>query len=195
MENREIWKDVLGFEGVYKVSSFGRVKTLSRNIRFVNEQGNEFFRISKERIMKERYCKGYKTVLLYKSNRYVNYRMCRLVAITFIPNKDNKPQVNHIDGNKENDFVYNLEWNTAKENMAHAKKYGLLKRKDTFVNKLCKKVICTKTGVVYKSLKEASESINISQSHLSRVIRSKYKNNTTLKLLLCQDVNTIKQNS
>lgn len=70
---------------------------------------------------------GYVYVCLFKNNRQKTFRVNRLVALMFIPNPENKPEVNHKDGNKLNNCVSNLEWNTTKENIEHAYRTGLNK--------------------------------------------------------------------
>ena len=112
--NNEIWKDVLGYEGFYQVSNFGNVKTL----------GNNKFRTVK--IMTNVIRKGYCNVGLTKNNYQKNFRVHRLVAEAFIPNPNKKPQVNHINGIKDDNKVANLEWATAFENMQHASTNNLL---------------------------------------------------------------------
>lgn len=105
---QEIWKDVVGYEGYYKVSNLGRVKSLDRiNNKGVTQIG---------RVLKCGYRSGYKSVALSKNGKSVSCVIHRLVAIAFVPNKNNKPQVNHIDEDKNNNNVNNLEWVTAKEN-------------------------------------------------------------------------------
>lgn len=115
---QEIWKDIKDYEGLYQVSNLGNV----RKIRFINNITN------KEKIFnitQQMNTNGYYKVMLYKNGNYKNKSVHRLVAETFIPNLENKLCVNHIDGNKLNNKLDNLEWATYSENMKHAFKYGL----------------------------------------------------------------------
>lgn len=106
MKSSEKWKDIEGYEGYYQVSSLGRVKSLERK---VESRGS--LKIVRERILKLRKDpKGYGRVYLQKDKVREQYRIHRLVAITFIPNLKNLPQVNHIDEVKDNNSVSNLEW-------------------------------------------------------------------------------------
>lgn len=116
----EIWKDIKGYEGLYQVSNYGRIKTLSR---FKRSKG-----FNKEKILSPGKSKsGYLTVLLYKNNERKNKSVHRLVCEAFIKNKYNKKTVNHKDGNKHNNKLENLEWTTYSENGIHAFKKGLNK--------------------------------------------------------------------
>lgn len=99
----EIWKDIEGYEGLYQVSNMGRVKSFN-----INENG----KILKQGTTK----KGYLYVILYKDKKTKPMRVHRLVAQAFIPNEDNKPQVNHINEIKTDNRVENLEWMTNEEN-------------------------------------------------------------------------------
>lgn len=112
MSNEENWKWIEGYEGHYKISNFGRVFSVKSNIF-----------LSVKRITKD----GYNYVALSKDNKPKEMKTHRLVATYFIPNPDNKETVNHIDGNKLNNHVDNLEWCTRHENMQHAYKLGLKK--------------------------------------------------------------------
>lgn len=121
---KELWKDIKGYEGCYQVSNLGRIKSLDR---MTNNQYGEYFmkgRILKNSIIKD---KGYCRVSLNNGNGKISKRVHRLVAEAFIPNPENKPEVNHKDGNKLNNCVSNLEWCTNKENIEHSIRTGLKK--------------------------------------------------------------------
>ncbi len=113
----EIWKDISGYEGYYQISNKGNVRSLDRFDGVHDRQGT----IIKPHMKHN----GYLQVGLRKHNTRKWISIHRLVAIHFIENPDNKPQVNHIDGNKQNNNVENLEWVTAKENQNHATRIGL----------------------------------------------------------------------
>ena len=180
----EIWKDIKCYEGLYQISSYGRVKSLSRKLRYIqSNNGKELFRISKERILNLKNVKGYNAITLCKNGINKQFRICRLVALNFIDNPQNKTQVNHIDCNKKNDNVNNLEWVTPSENMKHAYENNLTKVFYGSDNVGSKKVKCTKTNKTFDTIKEASIYINLNSSTLSRKLRNIYKNNTTLILI------------
>ena len=110
---KEVWRDVKGYEGLYQVSSEGRVKSLER--KFIDKIGRE--RYVKECILKpviDRY--GYLLVSLYAGGKQKNHTVHRLVCEAFHENPDNKPQVNHINEIKTDNRASNLEWATAREN-------------------------------------------------------------------------------
>ena len=120
---KEVWKDVSGYEGVYQISNTGRVKSLKRIIigRWDSRQ------LLNERILKPSTFRGYKRVLLLKNKIRTNFIVHRLVAIAFIGNPEKKSQVNHKNGIKNDNSVSNLEWCTPSENTKHAYDLGLAK--------------------------------------------------------------------
>ena len=122
----EIWKDIEGYEGLYQVSNLGRVKSLGRYVK--SNKGMQY-RTEQIKVPSERKRKtaiqGYLTTQLYKNNKGKNCYIHRLVANAFIDNPENKPTVNHINGNKHDNRVVNLEWSTYRENNVHAYKTGL----------------------------------------------------------------------
>lgn len=103
----EIWKPIKGYEGLYEVSNLGSVKSLARKTTS-----------GKHRVCHQTKC-GYISVGLWKNGAKKQFLVHRLVADAFIPNPNNKPQVNHIDENKSNNRVDNLEWCTNLENHRH----------------------------------------------------------------------------
>lgn len=118
----EIWKDITGYEGVYQVSNFGRIKSLGR---FLKRGESKIF--VDEFIMSGGSTPiGYKTVNLTKNKVRKAFSVHRLVAKAFIPNPEGKPEVNHIDGDKLNNNYTNLEWCTRRENLQHAYDTGLV---------------------------------------------------------------------
>ncbi len=122
----EIWKPVVGYEGMYEVSNLGRVKSLNRTVK-----NNGSLVLRKERILKPAVSSGwYFTIVLNNGDKLKKKttRIHRLVATAFIKNELNKPCVNHIDNNPLNNNVSNLEWCTFKENIKHASKQGRMNR-------------------------------------------------------------------
>lgn len=116
----ERWKPIPGYEGKYGVSNRGRVKSLARM-----RDCNGGLAFMPERIRKQDYAKGYFQLSLLKNAKKRIWKIARLVALAFLPNPENKPQVNHKDGNKRNNRLSNLEWATRSENMKHAYQNGL----------------------------------------------------------------------
>lgn len=113
--NTEIWKDIIGYEGLYQISSFGNVKSFDRVV--LGKGGKP--RNIKGQDIKKRLNKGYLIVGLNRDGINKLKLVSRLVAIHFIENKDDKPEVNHIDEDKQNNKIDNLEWVTPKENSNH----------------------------------------------------------------------------
>lgn len=110
----EIWKPVVGYEGLYEVSSKGRVKSLAR---VVNRKNGRRQLINEKLILPADNGKGYYRVRLAQNGKNTAYSVHRLVASSFIQNPDKLPEINHIDEDKSNNSVENLEWCDRRYNM------------------------------------------------------------------------------
>lgn len=177
---KEVWKDVVGYEGLYEISSFGRLKRLKRTTP--GKDGVEYN--YPESINKGDYDKdGYIRTTMSKNRKKKTKKLHRLVAEAFIPNPNNYPEVNHLDESKDNNHVNNLEWTTTKGNA----NYGTRNERITnHPNQIAKingwkkpvRVTNLKTGDIetFESATKASERLGLHQTLISRCCR----NNRTL---------------
>ena len=111
-----IWRDIKGYEGRYQISDEGHVRSLARTVP--GPQGRECQ--VRERILKQcEHVRGYSIIFLSKENKDTKFFVHRLVAMTFIPNPEQKPIVNHKSLDKKENHVANLEWATEAENTQH----------------------------------------------------------------------------
>jgi hypothetical protein len=122
----EIWKDITGYEGLYQVSNLGNVRSLDKTVHAKSRNGNDFTQTYKGRILSQELINtnAYR-VSLCKDGHVERFLTHRLVAQEFIPNPENKPEINHKNGNRAKDDIDNLEWCTHPENMHHAYNTGL----------------------------------------------------------------------
>lgn len=116
----ELWKDIVGFEGLYEVSSLGRVRSLARMVACCNGYRKVTPKIKSTFINK----KGYLRVQLFKDTKKKNVRVHRAVAMAFIPNPENKEEVNHKNFDKTDNSIQNLEWVTSDENLDHFREHS-----------------------------------------------------------------------
>ena len=160
----EIWKDIEGYEGIYQVSNFGRAKSLGRVIDTKNG------RTTVKGVIMSPCGKPYLFVYLNKNHKSKYHAVHRLVAQAFIPNLENKPQVNHIDGNKTNNAVSNLEWVTQSENMLHAYRIGLEKspkgRHNYWSEKKTKAIHLNGIELLFNSVTECSKALGIGKRRI-----------------------------
>ena len=120
---KEIWKDIKSYEGLYQISNTGKIKSLERY-----KDNHSKKQLVKEKIRKQIISKtGYYTCMLTKNGNLKLFKVHRIVAEAFIPNPNNYPIINHIDGNKLNNNVDNLEWCSYSHNEKEAYKLGLIK--------------------------------------------------------------------
>ena len=167
MEIKEEWRPIKGYEGLYEVSNFGRVKSLSRKVR----AGKNKIRTVNERILKPYKSKfGYLVVKSSPKNGSKHFAIHRIVAQAFIPNPNNYPDVNHKDERKDNNIVSNLEWCNHSYNALYGTcQQRLLKHKQKAVE-----MVDTKTNEVvrvFDSMKNAGEELNIAKEQISAVCR------------------------
>ena len=167
----EIWKEIKNYEDYYEISNYGRI----RRIKYDNI-GNKFqYNIPKYLKLREDK-DGYLRCDLSLNGKIKRFFVHRLVAKAFVDNRNNNPVVNHIDGNKQNNYYKNLEFCTIKQNNLHVLKTGLRNMKN---NKLSKEVeqysmdnVLIKT---YKSANDASRITGLSQGHISECCRGEIK--------------------
>lgn len=158
---REIWKDIAGYEGKYKVSSFGNVKSF-----LIDSKG----KLLKPRLHKITKTYSYLSVALQDKS----FSIHRLVAQAFIPNKEKKPCVNHKDSNSLNNHVFNLEWCTHKENTSHAIQSGNMKKFVQGSTKLTKSEVLQIRAMHKEFTQEQLASMyKVSRQNISNIIRRK----------------------
>ena len=183
MEEQEIWKDVPNYEGLYMVSDKGRIKSIDRII--VRSNGRPY--IYKGKILPGRIMFGYQIVQLCNLGNEKQFRVHRLVGIAFIPNPENKPEINHKDGIKSNNWTDNLEWNTPSENIIHSFKYLNRKRSRAWLGKtgaehpISKKVIDISNGKIYDSLRQCATRNNMKSVTLGNMLRGHRRNKTNFR--------------
>lgn len=117
----EEWVDIPGYEGHYQISNFGNARSLNRYIS--TPRG---VRLIKGVPLKLTVRNGYYAICVHRGESQKTMSIHRVVALLFVPNPENKPQVNHKDANKLNNHISNLEWATPQENTQHASAHNLL---------------------------------------------------------------------
>ena len=174
MEKIELWKDIPDYEGIYQASTHGRIRTCENKTTYTKRHG---IRIWKQRILKpkgETYKTGYR-VTLWKNGKCKDYLVARLVAITFLGQSN--LTVNHIDGNRFNNCIDNLEWCSRADNIKKGFETGLYhtQKKVLIINKK------TNEKIVCRSLALGSKYINKKHGYLSNCIKRNIFENKTFK--------------
>lgn len=161
----EKWKDIQGYEGLYQISNLGNVKSIKKGI-----------------IIGDVIKGGYRRIPLYKNGKYKRFMIHRLVAEAFVKNPDNKPEIDHIDGNPLNNKVDNLRWCNHTENLNNPitlKRKSIAAKGNHMTGRFgalhhnSKKVLCIETKTVYGGIAEAERKTGV--THISMVCGGKRK--------------------
>ncbi len=155
---KEVWREVQGYGGKYKISSLGKIQSFHRKW---GKNGKILRGTTKTN--------GYRYIILVGKNGRKPFRVHRLVAEAFISNPENKPYINHKNGRKDDNRVENLEWVSPKENTLHAKKNGLMKK--CYEGSI--RVECVETGEQFESINDASRKKGINADTIRAVIHQK----------------------
>jgi len=171
MKNKEIWKDVAGYEGLYKVSNHGNIRSYIKT-----KYGKDGLLMSLNEGSK-----GYLLIKLFNAKSVSKkWSVHRLVALAFVPNPENKPEINHKDGIKNNNYFKNLEWCTPSENLVHAFKFGLKMatkgEKNPCSKVTSKQILKIRSLIGTLTQSEIADRFGISQSAVSLIIHRKLWN-------------------
>lgn len=164
---KEIWKDVVGYEGIYEISNHGRIRTHKDKTTYTEKRGVRHW---KQRYLKDKTPNGRDVrVALWKNGKCKDFLVHRLVAFAFIPVVKGKECINHIDGNPKNNNVENLEWCNHLENNRHAFETGLM-----HTNMAVKLV--NNLGIEYEfiSMSRASQYLGRNNGYISTKLRRNY---------------------
>ena len=158
----EQWLDISGYEGLYQISNFGRVKS---------------FYFKNPRILKPHKVKGYSNIELYKNKKKKQFYIHRLVMENFCPIENmNVLDVNHKDEDKSNNHISNLEWMTHKDNLNYGSRAEKARMKMQGKNSSrSKKVRCVEKNVIYEALREAERQLGIPATNISKACKGKIK--------------------
>jgi hypothetical protein len=160
----EVWRDVVGYEGIYEVSNLGRVRTHKDKTTLSVRHG---VRKWQQRILKDKTPNGRDVrVSLWKNKKVKDFLVHRLVAEAFISKVIGKDCINHMDGNPKNNHVENLEWCNHKENNNHAFDTGLMPSHEVILYDTDSKQTYT-----FRSKQKASEFLGMSHSYVSGILK------------------------
>jgi hypothetical protein len=177
--DKEIWVPIIGHENFYEISNLGRVKSLKRVIG--RENFGSYTR--EERFLKLVIKKsGYCVFSVMSNGLKEQIFLHRIIAEYFIPNPDDKAEVNHINGIKTDNRIENLEWATRQENAQHAFRTGLMNPQSGVTHYSSKRVINLKTGETFNTARDAAKSAGISTTHFYGMMSGERRNSTCFVL-------------
>lgn len=170
MNETELWKDIQGYEGYYQVSNFGRIKSLSRFLNYVDGQ----VRFMEGKIIQPRICvAGYALLNLHKDGKQLTVQVHRVVALHFLERTSFELIVHHIDEDRLNNKVENLEWVSRSFNTLYGdspKKIANSKKKSIIQLTLQNEVV-----KIWESAKEVEDTLGFNKGHLGEVCSGKHK--------------------
>ena len=177
----EKYRDIKGFEGLYQISEYGDIKSLDREISHYKGGVSKI----KGRVLKTPLDKyGYKKAVLFNKGKRTYTTVHRLVALSFITNPNNLPEVNHKDGDKLNNYWKNLEWCTTEDNLKHAHKNNLIdynknSGENCYITNLTNKIVKEIREKMANGIKnkDIEKEYSLSRSTVSRIRTNKsFKN-------------------
>lgn len=168
----EIWRDIPGYRGLYQASSEGRIRSVSHVVNYVKHYDDKDVAANHKftgKILSQTFTSGYLGCIISMDGKTSYPLVHRLVALAFVPNPENKPQVDHIDGDRTNNRPENLRWVTSKENHANTIDKGEHTSQQLYKKKPIRDV---DTGEIFESMLAAEDKYSIPRGRISAAIKS-----------------------
>ena len=161
----EEWRDIPGYEGLYQASSFGEIRSVDREQKVI-WKGKTITKQVKGKHLKQRdHNSGYLVVWLSKFGKVKPFTVHRIIAKVFLNNGNSADEVNHLDGNKKNNRVENLEWCSRSENINHM--YSALQK-----GRGGKRIVCVETNQTFASITEAAQAVNRTDGAIHHALKN-----------------------